>query len=140
MTIMLVTACGEEPAVEDHTDVPVNDSVDTADSGDEHVVEAGESFDNMGFKTEELMLWPNGNVRIMGRYVEGKRDGTWVSYFETGIKNSENEYRLGEKHGKSAVWYESGELYYIGYYENNEKKGIWKFYDENGTLVTTQEY
>lgn len=137
---LLLFGCGSNSQTENDNLAENNTTEqDTATANDEKV-EPGMAYDNMGFKTEEYMLWPNGNVRIIGKYIEGKRNGIWTAYFESGIKNSENEYAMGEKHGKSAVWHPNGQLYYLGYYEHNEKKGIWKFYDENGNLVTTEDY
>src|SRR5579871_6032647 len=35
----------------------------------------------------------------VGEYVDGEKEGYWVSYFANGNKMSEGEYRKGKKHG-----------------------------------------
>lgn len=100
----------------------------------------GTSVNDKGEKKEELQYFPNGQIRIFGKYEKGKRTGLWSAFFEDGKKNSETEYVDGEKHGKSLVWYSHGELFYQGYYENNEKVGVWKFYTREGKMEREINY
>ena len=77
---------------------------------------------------------PNGNVKTKGVLKNGKRIGTWTSYFSNGKVQSENKYKKGVLNGKTAAYYPNGNVQYMGLYINNEKDDSWFFYLEDGTL------
>ena len=70
---------------------------------------------------------------------EGNPDGTWVSWYENGNKNSEGTYRNGQWQGTYRVWHPNGRLFYIGEYDRGKRTGVWKFYDSTGRLLRTEE-
>ena len=72
--------------------------------------------------------YDNGVLKVKGTILGGDRFGTWISYHQNGNKASENEYRNGRLNGKSVVFYESGQVRYIGYYLNAKKSGVWQFW------------
>lgn len=74
-----------------------------------------------------------------GEYVDGKKEGRWVSYFANGNKMSEGGYRSGQKEGvwvqywpngnkKSEATFVDGKYtgHYVCYYENGNKQ--WEGY------------
>ena len=90
---------------------------------------------------EFLEHYPNGNLKTEGwNNKEGKRDGVWYSYFESGLKWSVQSYKDGLKDGESIVYYPNGKKHYEGFYTNDKKSGHWKFYNENGDLETEKDY
>ena len=49
-------------------------------------------------------LFNNGNIEQQGFFKDGKLDGIWTSYDESGIKKSVAEYKEGVKVGKWFFW------------------------------------
>lgn len=73
--------------------------------------------------------------------------GTYLHkvYFpETGQMTQSFTYadkKLKIKSGKSVEWYDNGNKYCEGEYKNNEKEGLWQFFDfDNGSLVRYGNY
>jgi len=80
-------------------------------------------------------------IKMMGPLDnEGRRHGTWESFFENGKKNSATYYVNGVREGHSIVYYPNGAVYYYGEYKNDEKVGIWKVFHENGELASEEEF
>lgn len=69
-----------------------------------------------------------------------QRHGMWKSYNAAGGILSMNEFKNGKKHGIILVNYISGKTRYTGEYINDEPSGIWKFYNEDGTLAKEENY
>ena len=45
---------------------------------------------------------------------------------------SEAEIKEGKRHGRYREYYENGKLKFRGKYANNQPKGTWKYYTEEG--------
>jgi hypothetical protein len=54
--------------------------------------------------------YDNGKVSGEGNYIDGKEEGSFVSYYESGKVKGEGHYVVGEKEGKVIAYYESGEI------------------------------
>ena len=60
--------------------------------------------------------WNNGNTRIKGQYINGKREGKWTWHYENGLKmddgpkSQEGNYKYGNKDGKWTWWNENGQI------------------------------
>lgn len=91
----------------------------------------------MGEEGMNVDHYSNGKEKMKGLIKNGKREGLWQAWYETGILWSEAEYHEGVNHGFSKTYFENGKVRYQGNYENGKKVGDWKYYDENGTLVKT---
>jgi antitoxin component YwqK of YwqJK toxin-antitoxin module len=89
---------------------------------------------------ENIVSYPNGQIKYTGTVFQGKRHGTWIYYYENGIKWSECEYTMGKMDGKTVTFYPNGNPRYIGYYKNDQRFGLWMFYNENGELIKQIEY
>lgn len=81
--------------------------------------------------------YPNGVKKMEGKLVNGKRQGKWIAYYENGIKWSEGVFVDGLREGNSIVYYESGKKKMEGKYHENQKVGLWKVWEEDGSLVQT---
>ena len=84
--------------------------------------------------------YENGQVRVDGWEEGEKRVGLWVSYYENGVRWSEDEYRDGMKDGQTISYYPNGIIRYRGWYIENKKAGIWQFYDDSGKLVEEKDF
>jgi len=84
--------------------------------------------------------YPSGQLKMKGEIVQGERHGLWTSYYENGLKWSEDSYNLGARDGKCVSFYGNGQVRYIGYYTNNVKSGKWDFFDEQGNLTKSENF
>ena len=97
--------------------------------------------DNPNISGEFIERFPNGNVKTEGwNNKDGKRDKTWYSYYENGVKWSESIYSNGLKEGVSKVYYANGKMRYTGFYTADEKSGHWTFYNEAGEIEKEENY
>jgi antitoxin component YwqK of YwqJK toxin-antitoxin module len=91
-------------------------------------------------KRDYSEIYDNGQVKINGTLVDGKRHGLWVSYFENGLKWSEENYYMGVRDGKAISYFSNGMLRYRGAYVDDVKAGLWTFYDEEGKVVKEVDF
>lgn len=84
----------------------------------------GECFEN----------FPSGSKGLQGAYKDGKKEGTWIWYYENGDKKRETTYRGGKINGLSIIWYKNGQKRSEIVYENgvNIKQYRW---DEDGNFL-----
>lgn len=117
---------------------PANDHTEQATTKDTVAVEnpmlkpPTDPFQKNG---EEKTKYSNGVLRTQGNYRNGKRDGQWYSWYNTGKPWSETYFENGVKNGPTKTWFENGKLRYEGQFTNDIKTGTWKYYDENGNLA-----
>jgi antitoxin component YwqK of YwqJK toxin-antitoxin module len=87
-------------------------------------------------KSEDFEVkYPNGKLKIKGVLKNGKREGLWISWYESGQEWSEGTYKNGLKNGPATVWHENGMKRYEGFYTNDERSGKWTYWDESGKVV-----
>jgi antitoxin component YwqK of YwqJK toxin-antitoxin module len=84
---------------------------------------------------EVVEYHPNGAVKLQGTSQGGKRIGKWESFYPTGYRWSEANYRNGYREGDAVTYYPNGMMRYQGAYYNDEPSGIWTFYDTTGAMV-----
>ncbi len=68
---------------------------------------------------EVINYYISGKIMESGRFINGKMDGTWISYNESGLKSGEALYVRGEKSGDWKMYDETGSLRYKISYANN---------------------
>jgi antitoxin component YwqK of YwqJK toxin-antitoxin module len=71
---------------------------------------------------------------------ESKRNGRWFFYDERGNELSMTEYVNGKKHGFIFVRYPNGAMRYTGEFNMDVEAGLWKFYKEDGTVISEKDY
>ena len=94
-----------------------------------------------------------------GKFENGRMDGRWVTYYESGELSTRYNYRLGKRFGSGVAYHINGQIRakatfkdeeYHGFYEQYHRNGrlnfkgnfingkredgIWKVFDENGIL------
>jgi len=109
-------------------------------SKDEFVDDKSSKIMSDNINGEYLEVYANGKIKIEGQKKDNLRDGTWYSYFESGNKWSETNYKNGLKKGASIVNYPNGKIHYKGQYKDDKKSGTWYFYKEDGTLDFEENY
>jgi antitoxin component YwqK of YwqJK toxin-antitoxin module len=113
---------------------------------------------------DKKIYWKNGKLKKEGQVFNGKANGLWKFYYETGekqsetyykeevrhghtvhywpngIKKGEGDYFNGELHGKWTVFHDNGKMERQGEMKNGKENGIWKVWDENGQLTIEVAY
>jgi antitoxin component YwqK of YwqJK toxin-antitoxin module len=89
---------------------------------------------------EQVLYHKNGKVEMRGMMKNGKRDGVWRSWYESGQPWSETTFKDGVKNGKTTTWYDNGNKRYEGFFKNNKESGRWVFWTENGSISDTKNY
>lgn len=111
---VLLSSCGQNTESEKETQVKNDKSREIIDVIEHH---------------------PNGAVKLRGKSQGGKRIGKWESFYPTGYRWSEAEYRNGFREGNTVTYYPNGMMRYQGQYYNDERIGVWMFYDTTGVLL-----
>lgn len=120
--------------------------------------------DGASVQGESLRWHPNGQKAAHGRYVDGKRTGTWVWWHENGQIATRGDYTAGredgswtwwhlngqvqmrgdhlngQRMGEWQSWYANGQLERSGHYRNGRQDGAWKLYTPSGEVAREQEW
>jgi antitoxin component YwqK of YwqJK toxin-antitoxin module len=89
---------------------------------------------------KEIFYYPGKQVKQIGEYKNGLRDGHWIFYYDNGNVWSEGYFKEGKSHGKRLTYFENGKLRYEAWYDLDRRIGIWKFYDETGKKLKEVDY
>ncbi len=84
---------------------------------------------------ESIERYKNGVIKMRGIMKNGKRDGTWKSWYEDGTPWRETTFAEGVKNGPTSTWYENGKKRYEGFYTNDVETGKWTYWDEKGNVI-----
>ena len=84
--------------------------------------------------------FPNGMPQLKYKLVHGLRDGLWQRWDEQMVLREEVEYMGGYKHGKVTYHYPSGKTKLTGFYQMNERAGVWEGWHEDGTRSFRSTY
>lgn len=88
----------------------------------------------------EKWFHDNGTLNLEGPIVNGKREGSFKSYYPSGKLMSKGTFHEGLREGRGVVYFENGGISIDGNYKNGEMTGIWKYFDENGKIIDIKEY
>src|SRR5829696_1008919 len=112
------------------------------------------------------MTWyhPTRFMKSQGRYVDGKKDGTWLEWNDKGQLIDSSSYKAGKRigismgwhnngmprdslefdgngNGVQVSWYDDGVLASAGrWMQDTSKRGRWKYYHKNGQVLATEDY
>jgi uncharacterized protein len=79
-----------------------------------------------------ISYYNNGQIKRQGIYKDGRYNGIWKAYDESGTQVFEAEYKMDMLTGKYISWHKTGVIKEKGLYNNNTKVGEWVSYDEAG--------
>lgn len=88
----------------------------------------------------EVQYHKDGSVLLEGNYIDGLRDGEWISHYPDGTMWSKGYFSEGKRTGKSWVYHPNGQLRMKGSYENGRKAGKWIIFNEEGIVVGEEEF
>lgn len=73
--------------------------------------------------------------------MEGRRQGKWKEFYETGELKSEGTYQNSNRTGQWKFFFPNKTIEVVGSYDNKGRMdGEWKWYYANGELMRTEEY
>ena len=78
--------------------------------------------------------------KSQGYLKNGKKDGTWVTYYITGELREKGNYKNHKEVGEWVGYYDDGQLEFKGNYKNGEKEGEWVSYYDDGGLYSKDNY
>ena len=71
-----------------------------------------------------------------GLIENGKREGSWVQYFDNGLLYFKGDYKNGKREGYWVTYNYDGKLQYITNHKNGKLEGSWVRYWRNGKLLS----
>lgn len=81
-----------------------------------------------------------GKKMSEGKYVDQKKDSTWVYYDNVGYKTYSQEFKEDLEDGKKIIYYVSGDKSEVFTYVKGKKEGAWTQYFESGMMRKTGNY
>lgn len=67
-------------------------------------------------------------------------EGVLTSWYDTGQKHTEQEFKGGKRNGRFTRWYENGAVYMEGNYTNGKEEGLFVSWHENGQKYVEATY
>ncbi len=87
---------------------------------------------------EGIWYYEINDHKEQGSYVSDMKNGVWeMTYLSTNKKMFTGEFLNDIPIGEHVYYYSNGIIKEIGRYENGEKQGEWKKYDQKGDLLVT---
>ena len=77
----------------------------------------------------------NGQLVSKGEYKNGKEEGSWISYWKNGQLFSKGDFKDGKEEGSWVRYHDNGQLFSKGDYKNGKREGSWVKYFKDRTIV-----
>ena len=97
-------------------------------------------FSNIPFSGHIESYHPNGQLKIIGDLLNGKKVGNWIEYYLSGIKKSEGQFTNGKKDGPWVYYFLNANIKEKQFFIDGYKDGLWEKFDVHGTVVQTESY
>ena len=97
-------------------------------------------FSNIPFSGHIQSYHPNGQLKIVGDLLDGKKVGNWIEYYLSGIKKSEGQFANGKKDGPWLYYFLNANIKEKQFFIDGHKDGLWEKFDVFGTVVQTESY
>ena len=97
-------------------------------------------FSNVPFSGRIESYHPNGQLKIVGDLLDGKKVGNWIEYYLSGIKKSEGQFANGKKDGSWVYYFLNANIKEKQFFIDGHKDGLWEKFDVHGTVVQTESY
>ena len=101
----------------------------------------GESFYNQKkFNGELFQTFLNNDTILLGKYVNGKKDGEWKKFYEDGNLKEIRNYENGVKHGKHLGFFQNGKKQFEYNLKDDEYHGLKKAWNKKGVLIQEMNF
>jgi antitoxin component YwqK of YwqJK toxin-antitoxin module len=85
-------------------------------------------------------FYQNGKKKAEGRYYREVEDGIWTTYFYNGAIETRGARARGLRHGPFEKFYPSGEKKAVEAYDDGVAHGRWVSWHENGQIESEQHF
>ena len=99
-----------------------------------------EKFSNVPFSGSLESYHPNGQLKIIGEFSDGKKVGEWTEYYMNGIKKFQGHFARGKKDGAWMYYFLNANIKEKQFYNDGIKDGLWEKFDVDGAIVQTESY
>ncbi|HEX4608538.1 MAG TPA: sigma factor-like helix-turn-helix DNA-binding protein, partial [Urbifossiella sp.] len=93
-----------------------------------------------GFTGAWVTWHVNGQKGYEIQFKDGKYDGTFTTYHDTGAKHVEQHYTALTAHGADTGWFPDGRLNYTARYRDGKQDGTWTHWYANGVRQSETRY
>jgi len=131
LSILLFAACGRSTEWETIQYYPTGEEL----IRQEYYVEEGDTV-----YIYQKIFYKDGALQMEGNLLDGKREGTWRSYFPDSSVWSETTFKAGITNGPTLTNYSNGQLRYKGEYTDGVESGEWFWYDSLGGLYEQKNF
>lgn len=114
--------------------------ISCGDSSERYVGIEPEQIKIKNFNGERKIYTPEGKLRTIAEYKNGKVDGRVRKFYDDGKIYMDAKYENGFKNGKCTYYYTNGKPYTVTDYINGYKDGIEKTYYEEGGLMAESRF
>ena len=87
-----------------------------------------------------ISYWENGQPHHKENYINGNKEGEWISYWENGQLNQKGNYKNGKREGAWSSYTDDGQVFRKGNYKNGKREGAWIEYYSGGGLYQKGTY
>ncbi|MDC0071973.1 hypothetical protein OAK06_02190 [Gammaproteobacteria bacterium] len=84
--------------------------------------------------------YPDGVIKLSGKFNRGKRAGEWEAYYPDGTLAIRSLYRSGKIQGPLEEYYEDGILKKITNYSFGKRNGLEENFDKNGIALSSKKW
>ncbi len=109
-------------------------------------------------------FYPNGTLKTVGKYINNKKTGVWLDYFQDNALKDSLNFKDGNPAGISLGWYDNGGArdslnvdsggngVYVSWFDNgnpssagkyvdfDKQQGKWQYFHKNGKLSSLEIY
>lgn len=82
----------------------------------------------------------NGKILEEKHWKNDTEEGTWEQFFENGTVKTKGKYVHGFLEGKITFYFPGGKPHIEGVYRDAVRDSTWNYYKENGELDYTEKY
>lgn len=135
----LFSSCTQKPT--EKVDEDLVSEIETIwDNGNPKTVKFYKEDSMSKVLVQEKQYYPEGQLKMEGRFQNKLREGEWKSWYEDGTLWSIGTFKAGKRHGKGIVYHPNGTKSIEGTYEEGRRIGVWKSWDESGNLLSEQRF
>jgi len=81
-----------------------------------------------------------GTIRYEGQFSDGKPVGLFRYFYPEGELRTELIHEKGEKPVKATLYHRNGNILGEGFFVDQSKEGLWRYFSENGILIAENYY
>ena len=102
-----------------------------------HIDKVTSPNDTLTYLKKDMSLL-NGNVYCeigeMGKYVNGKKEGLWKSWYENGQLKNKGNWKNDRRDGQRIEYYKNSQVKEEVFHRNGIPTGKWVYYNPDGTI------